>query len=273
MRSAAEVVRQKAEEARKREEQLRAAVERTIPEQYRSFVVWLEERKPLPEVRPADLKGDLPPNVRVQDGRVFVVTSVPYMKVDGRVQWFADDHRKVGAKYRVTSNAAQVAEILANGQEIPKNFPLIVRVESDLYGTVEALASIQFSERGVNATNPLENAETSALGRALGKFGYGLVGTGLASAEEVEEARRREAERLEEVVEVADKPPAEVKTSEGPYMVYPLCDGRALYVPKGRQPEVKSRATVRVVGVPVPGGGKFPTGIKAESWEVLGEAV
>ena len=38
---------------------------------------------------------------------------------------------------------------------------------------------------GVNESNPLETGETSALGRALGMWGFGCYGTGIASAEEV----------------------------------------------------------------------------------------
>ena len=45
---------------------------------------------------------------------------------------------------------------------------------------------------GPTATNPYEVAETSAVGRALGNLGIGLVG-GIASAEEVMNARTRSA--------------------------------------------------------------------------------
>ena len=38
---------------------------------------------------------------------------------------------------------------------------------------------------GVNESNPLETGETSAVGRALGMWGFGCYGTGIASAEEV----------------------------------------------------------------------------------------
>ena len=41
----------------------------------------------------------------------------------------------------------------------------------------------------MDESNPLENAETSAVGRALGFLGYGLYGTGIASAEEVLQAQ------------------------------------------------------------------------------------
>lgn len=51
-------------------------------------------------------------------------------------------------------------------------------------------ASINFGGRGADQTNPIENAETSALGRALGFAGFGSVDS-VASAEEVREAKRR----------------------------------------------------------------------------------
>ena len=55
-------------------------------------------------------------------------------------------------------------------------------------GTAEVIEG----QSGPTATNPYEVAETSALGRALGNLGIGLVG-GIASAEEVMNARTRSA--------------------------------------------------------------------------------
>ena len=55
-------------------------------------------------------------------------------------------------------------------------------------GTAEVIEG----QSGPTATNPYEVAETSALGRALGNLGIGLVG-GIVSAEEVMNARTRSA--------------------------------------------------------------------------------
>lgn len=55
-------------------------------------------------------------------------------------------------------------------------------------GTAEVIEG----QSGPTATNPYEVAETSALGRALGNLGIGLVG-GIACAEEVMNARARSA--------------------------------------------------------------------------------
>jgi hypothetical protein len=62
-------------------------------------------------------------------------------------------------------------------------------VTSTLLGSATAHARVFLNGAGVDASNPLENAETSAVGRALGFLGYGLYGTGIASAEEVLQAQ------------------------------------------------------------------------------------
>jgi hypothetical protein len=58
-------------------------------------------------------------------------------------------------------------------------------VTSEIYGTAVAHARVFLGGDGVNESNPLETGETSALGRALGMWGFGCYGTGIASAEEV----------------------------------------------------------------------------------------
>jgi hypothetical protein len=105
----------------------------------------------------------------------------PYMGVDGRVKMATDDHRAMGESL-VIQTAFEV-EPLSN--------QLLCRavVTSTMLGSATAHARVFLGGDGVDATNPLENAETSAVGRALGFLGYGLYGTGMASAEEVLRAR------------------------------------------------------------------------------------
>jgi hypothetical protein len=112
---------------------------------------------------------------------VYVSIREPYMGVDGRVKMATDDHRAMGESL-VMQTAFEV-EPLSN--------QLLCRavVTSTMLGSATAHARVFLGGDGVDATNPLENAETSAVGRALGFLGYGLYGTGMASAEEVLRAR------------------------------------------------------------------------------------
>lgn len=66
------------------------------------------------------------------------------------------------------------------------------RVEIEIEGRrFQGTASVNIGGRGADATNPVENAETSALGRALGLAGFGSLES-VASAEEVISAVSRE---------------------------------------------------------------------------------
>jgi len=60
--------------------------------------------------------------------------------------------------------------------------------------TASALASFRLdAQKGAQKTNPLEDAETSALGRCLAFLGY-ATSKSLASREEMQEAQRRDTE-------------------------------------------------------------------------------
>jgi hypothetical protein len=97
--------------------------------------------------------------------------------VDGRVKWARDEHRRAGQRFDVQTEF--VVE--------PMSGQLLARatLTSALYGTVVAHARVFLGGDGVNESNPLETGETSAVGRALGMWGFGCYGTGIASAEEV----------------------------------------------------------------------------------------
>jgi hypothetical protein len=148
------------------ERNCRAAVEAT-PAAYRGFLMFLPHQKKVGESRGQPLYAEV---------------RTPYFTVDGRVQMALDEHRAHGGTFELQT-AFEVE---------PHSGQLVCRatVRSTLLGQCTATARVFLGARsGVNATNPLENGETSAVGRVLGFMGYGLVGSGIASAEEVQLAQ------------------------------------------------------------------------------------
>jgi hypothetical protein len=125
------------------------------------------------------------------------------MGVDGRIKMAFDEHRDKGARLQIQT---QFDTEPVSGQLLCRAI-----VISDLLGTATAHARAFLHGSGVDATNPLENAETSAVGRALGFLGYGLYGSGIASAEEVLQAQAaRDSQEYPEGLPVTeDKPPSE----------------------------------------------------------------
>ena len=138
-----------------------AAVEET-PIAYRGFLTFIRQNKRVAGTRSKP---------------AFAAIRLPYMGVDGRVKMAQDEHREQGATLVIQTQF----------ETEPAADQLTCRavVTSSLLGTTTAHARVFLNGSGVDATNPLENAETSAVGRALGFLGYGLYGTGIASAEEV----------------------------------------------------------------------------------------
>lgn len=172
-------VLERAKEEHDRAETLYKQAKARIPEKYHDFLMRLEQGVKLfsknmigndEKARELRLWGT--------DKGTYVTISLPYVTVDGRVQMARDEHRKAGKKLNILP-----AEISDNGKY------LSVTVESELLGSATGSVMINVGGKGVDRTNPLENAETSAVGRALSFLGYGLVGTGIASAEEVESAK------------------------------------------------------------------------------------
>ena len=254
----ASVIERLAEKARQKEKAAAEAAMRAIPSEYRDYLMYLPQNETLINREPLDGEYPLPPGVFSWKGKTFIQVKYPYMVVAGRVKWFRDDHREAGAKYSITTNAEEIREMMKNGQPIPPGYPFVTVVESELHGKVEALASIHIDGKAVDAYFPLENAETSSLGRALAKMGYGLIGSGLSSAEEVKEAIRRKSkedtpngskpsETEPELVEIASNP-KDVPTSKGTYTSYELADGRLLMV-SSDVPKLSPGAKVCVSGI------------------------
>src|SRR5262245_13571498 len=137
------------------------AVEHT-PTAYQSFITLIEQRRKVGGTRQAP---------------IFATVRQPYLSVDGRVKWARDEHLRAGKRFDVQTEF--VVE--------PTSGQLLARatLASEVYGTAVAHARVFLGGDGVNESNPLETGETSAVGRALGRWGFGCYGTGIASAEEV----------------------------------------------------------------------------------------
>jgi hypothetical protein len=162
----------KKEEAIKRQEQAR----KRIPAEYHDFLVLLTQN-----VKVANQGYDVSsiPDCWSTDKGTFVTIQLQYVTVDGKVQMCRDDHRKEGK--RLDIHPVEYTDF--DGVKIAT-----VVIESEIFGKSTGTAKINFGGGGADATNPIEVAQSSAIGRALSFAGYGLIGTGIATAEEVEQA-------------------------------------------------------------------------------------
>jgi hypothetical protein len=169
------------------EKACQAAID-TTPPAYRGFLTLIPQHR-----RVAGMKVS----------PVWAPICLPYMSVDGRIKMAFDEHRAREARLQIQT---QFETEPASGQLLCRAI-----VVSELLGTATAHARAFLHGSGVDATNPLENAETSAVGRALGFLGYGLYGSGIASAEEVLQAQaaRDPQEHADGAPGLDDKPPSE----------------------------------------------------------------
>jgi hypothetical protein len=160
-------------EAQDRAERLCALAVDQTPAAYQSFITLIGQRRKVGGSRQAP---------------VFATVRQPYLSVDGRVKWARDEHLRAGKRFDVQTEF--VVE--------PTSGQLLARatLTSEIYGTVVAHARVFLGGDGVHESNPLETGETSAVGRALGMWGFGCYGTGIASADEVLRVAEAELVRL-----------------------------------------------------------------------------
>ncbi len=113
-----------------------------------------------------------------KDGDRWVPVENAYMAVDGRLAMANADHRAQAKKLDI------VTEVIVDDAD---RLTVRATVVSELYGTRVGMAtSRKKNGAAVEREFPLEIAETSAIRRALGEMGYGLLpGTGLSSAEDM----------------------------------------------------------------------------------------
>lgn len=129
---------------------------------------------------------------------IYASVPNPYMTVPGRLTMAHDAARDQGKELHISTDILPVGEVYA----------VFAKVRLG-HSSATGHAQIKFGGSGVDATDPLENAETSAIGRALGNLGFGIF-NGVASAEDMERVQEREASEPEPPVTNShpEEPPA-----------------------------------------------------------------
>ncbi|MBO0588196.1 MULTISPECIES: hypothetical protein [unclassified Sporosarcina] len=149
-----------------------------IPEEYHDFLVLLPQNVKINKVQyKITAEADKLGMFSTQNG-TYVSIEKPYMTVDGRVRMARDEHVKLGKRLDIHPPVFQ---------SIADRLLVSVTIESEVFGTSTGIVEVGFGG-GVDASNPCANAQTSAIGRALGFMGYGLVGTGMLSSAEEQNA-------------------------------------------------------------------------------------
>lgn len=198
----------KVDSVRAREAALAKQARERIPAEYHSFLIFLDQNQKISD-KQMENPDQLGPGVWSSQRGIFVPVRMPYMAVDGRVQMFVDEHRKAGKTFKIgfINEWASTTGAIGGVPGAPEELKTILTcvVTSEIYGSAAGSAKISWGGEGVDRTNPYENAQTSALGRALANMGLGLLGTGIASYEEVKGAIE-EQERLDRTEPRAEAP-------------------------------------------------------------------
>lgn len=148
-----------------------------IDEKYHDFLVMLPQNVKLTD-KQYKLNSDAEElGVWSTNRGTYVSIEKPYMTVDGRVQLARDEHKAAGKKFSISAPTIE---------KFDKQLVVSVTIDSEIYGSANGM--IEIGDSGaVDTKNPFANAQTSAIGRALGFLGYGLVGKGIiASANELD---------------------------------------------------------------------------------------
>jgi hypothetical protein len=172
----------------KQQEERNAAIVAAIPEKYRCYLLDIEKGSQISK-KEMSLDKDLTAiGCYVSGGKTYLPLKSAYFTVMGKIAQFNDwvNENSYSAK---VSDAKFVK--VGNLDGLIKTIT-VTNSQGKMIREVSQLATIGKSNFGVDATNALENAETSAIGRALNIIGLGTQLENILSADAMLDAELRE---------------------------------------------------------------------------------
>ena len=168
------------------------AVLALVDQKYHHYFLPIE-RSVLVAKFPANLDEDLKKlGYYVLNQKTYLKTSKLYLTVAGKLHMFTDWVEQNGYYYSIENFLFEFT-----GKPFFKTVITVTDKEGRIIRKAESTVPVNIGGSGVDETNPFENAETSAVGRALSFLGIGQI-SGIASFEEVADAIERSSHEEEE---------------------------------------------------------------------------
>lgn len=159
------------------------------PVEYHGYIILLDQNAKVSNTA-FDVNDELKSmGVFANNGGLYLSQQIPYMSVDGRVAMAVEE--AVKNKMAIDMGKTEYFEVYGK--------PVCSVTVKTARGVSTGTSKVNIGGKGVDSSNPIENAETSARGRALGFLGYGTFGTGIASAEEVALAIKEQSNNISDL--------------------------------------------------------------------------
>lgn len=183
------------EKQKEKNEDLRNAV----PERYHIYFVEMEKSKKILNFEYENLEKDQELRrlgVYNNKGKAFIKLNALYFTVKGLQAQFNDWIKSTGYSY---TNSLRFHKV--GNQEVIEKLITVLTPNGRVIRSVSSISEIGFGGTGVDSTDPVKNAETSALGRALIQIGMGPL---VFTEEDIAELKK-EVEKRNTAIENSDE--------------------------------------------------------------------
>lgn len=165
---------ERAREIREREKRALEDARLRIPSQFHSFIIYTPRTEVLAKKRLELNKELIALGAYATDTGTFLRYNLPYLTVMGQLAWLRSESFDTTLTVDWKTIDGKLCAVAEFKGRTPDGF------ECHRMATSQVVVT----EKGSRSVNPMEMAETSAIGRVLRFAGYGLIGAGVLPEEE-----------------------------------------------------------------------------------------